>query len=104
MRQTGILIIIFISFVIKHYNHVHFVGAHDIDALYLHEKPSFPPFFIKLMFIQEMSQTWILIVISILFLTSTAIMSSTLGYTILMFGFSRKAFLSTICLKINVHP
>ena len=49
---------------------------HDIDALDLQEKIFFPPFFMQLMFIHEMRQTWILIIIYIFFIMGTTIMFS----------------------------
>ena len=44
------------------------------------------------MFIQGMSQSWMLIVISILFLIDTTIMFSILGYTILKLWICKKSF------------
>ena len=43
MRQTWILIIISIFFVIRHYNHVLLIGIHDIGALVWQEKVFFKP-------------------------------------------------------------
>ena len=85
-------IITFIPFVIGHYNHVHLIGIKDIDAFNLQEKLFFPPSFLSLMFTREMRQTWILVIISILFVMGTVIIFSSLGYTILMFSISRKSF------------
>ena len=42
--QTWILITIYIIFAIRHYNHVLYIGIHDIDALDLQEKLFFPLF------------------------------------------------------------
>ena len=44
MRQTWILKIIFILFVVGHYNHFILIVVHNIDALVWQEKLSFPPF------------------------------------------------------------
>ena len=56
------------------------------------------------MFIREMRQTWILIIISIVFIIGTIIMFSSLGWRYWCFGFSRKAFLYLIFHVINVYP
>ena len=55
-------------------------------------------------FIQEMGQTWILIVITVLFVIGTTIVFSILGYMILMAWICKKSFLSTIFPIIKVHP
>ena len=70
------------SFSYAHYNHVLPIGIWDIDALDLQEKHFFPRFSLQPLFIDEMSQTRILITIYILFVISTTIMLSPLGYTI----------------------
>ena len=67
MRQTWILIIIFILFMISHHNHVCSVGIDDTDALVLQEKLSFPLCLVESKFICQMRQTWTLIIIFILF-------------------------------------
>ena len=56
------------------------------------------------MFTHEMGQTFILVIISILFVMGTAIMFLLLGYTILMLCICKKAFHSTIFLIMKVHP
>ena len=91
-------------FCYRHYNNVLHVGIHDIDALDLQEKLSFPPFYIISMFIYEMSQTWILVTISILLLWAPQSSSPHWDTRYRYFGFERKGFLSTIFLVINVHP
>ena len=53
------------SFCYRLYNHVLIIGIHDIDALDLQEKLFLPPFSLQSMFIREMRQTLILIIISI---------------------------------------
>ena len=50
-----------------------------------------------------MSQTWKVVIISILFVMGITIMFSTLGYTILMHWFARKRFSFHHCLLIKVH-
>ena len=55
------------SFCYLHYNQVFHIGIHDIDALDLQEKPFFPPFSLESKFVHQMGQTWILEIISILF-------------------------------------
>ena len=87
-----------------HYNHILLIRMHGIDALDLQEKLFFPPFPLSLMFFCGMSQTWLLIIISILFVIGTTIMFSPLGYTMLMLWICKKSFLSTIFLVIKVHP
>ena len=67
-----------------HYNNVLHIGIHDINALDLQEMLFFPAFSLWSEFIREFKETWILIIISILFVLSTRIMFSSLGYTILM--------------------
>ena len=91
------------SFCYWHYNHVLHIGIHDLDSLDLQEKLFFPPFSLKLMFICEKRQTWILIIISILFVIGMTIMFSSLGYMILKLWICKKSFLSTIFLLIKVH-
>ena len=54
-----------------HYNHILLITIHGIDALDFQEKLLFPPFSLQLMFIREMRQTWILVIISILFVMGT---------------------------------
>ena len=44
IRQTKILVIISIHFVIGLHEHVHLIGIHDIDALDLHENFPFTIF------------------------------------------------------------
>ena len=72
------------SFRNGHYNHVLHIRKHDIDALDLHKELSFPPFFLWLKLICEMRQTWILVIIIILFVMGITITFSTLGNMILM--------------------
>ena len=55
------------------------------------------------MFILEMCQTWIRIIISILFVMDTTITFPLLEYMILMLWIGKKAFLSTIFLVTKVH-
>ena len=74
------------------YNHVLHIRIHGIDALDLQEKLFFPPFFQYLIFICEMRQTWILIIISILLIMGTTIMFSLLRYMILMLWICKKCF------------
>ena len=50
-----------------------------------------------------MGQTWILIIISILFVMGSTIIFSSLGYTILMLCICKKSFFFTIFLIIEVH-
>ena len=45
------------SYSYGHYNHIFHLGIHDIDALDLQEKLFFQLFYLKLMFICEMSRT-----------------------------------------------
>ena len=80
------------SFFYLHYNHVLHIGIHDIKALNLQEKLFFPPFSLQLMFIRELRQTWILVIIFILFLIGTTIMFSSLGAMILMLWICKKSF------------
>ena len=47
MRQTWILGIIFVLFVIGHYNHVLFIGMHDIVALVWQEKAFLSTIFLR---------------------------------------------------------
>ena len=54
------------------------------------------------MFILKMSQTWILIIVYILFVMGTTIMFTTLGYTILMLSFGRKSFYFHISLLMKL--
>ena len=51
-----------------------------------------------------MRQTWILITIPILFPIGMTIMFSSLWYIILMLSICKKYFISTIFLRIKVHP
>ena len=92
MRQTWILIIISILFVVAHYNHDYLIGIHDIFALDFQEKHFFPPFSLKSRFIRAMRQTWMLIIVSVLFVMGATIMFSSLGYTILMLWIYMKSF------------
>ena len=78
------------SFCYGHYNHLLLIRIHDIDALDLQEK--LLPFLLPSKFIHQMRQTWILIIVSILFVIGTAIMFSTLGYTILILWIYKKSF------------
>ena len=80
------------SFHYGHYNHVLDIGIHDINSLDLQEKLFFPPFSLLSKFIQEMRQTWIPIIIPILFVIGIIIMFSILGYMILMLEFLKKSF------------
>ena len=80
------------SFRFGHYNHILRIGIHDIDSLDLQEKLFIPPFSLLLMFLREMWQTWLLIIISILFVMGTTIMFFTLGYVILMLWICKKSF------------
>ena len=82
MRQTWILVIIFILFFIWHYNHVLLIEIHDIDALVWQEKLSFPPFSLELKFIYQLRQITILVIISVLFMIGQYNKFSSLGYTI----------------------
>ena len=75
-----------------HYNHIPLIGIHDIDVLDLQEKLSFPSFSLQLIFIRDIRQTWILLIISILFVTGITIIFPLLGYTILMFWICKKSF------------
>ena len=93
------------SFCHGHYNHVLHIGIHDMDALDLQEKLFFPPISLLLKFICELRQTWILVIISILF--------SIRHYNhVHLFGihdidaliWQEMHFLSTIFLIIKVHP
>ena len=92
------------SFHYGHYTHVLHVGIHNIDAFDFQEKLFLPPFYIKLMFIREMSQTWILVTIFILLLWALQSSSPYWDTRYWCFRFARKAFLSTIFPIINVHP
>ena len=67
MRPTWILIIILIYFMTRHHKHIILIRIHNVDALVLPEKFFFPPFSLKLVFIYQMRQTWILVIIFILF-------------------------------------
>ena len=80
------------SFSYWHYNHVHLIGMHDIDALAWQEKPFFPPFSLQLKFIREMRQTRIHLIIIVLFVMGTTIMFSILGYAILMLYICKKSY------------
>ena len=55
------------SFFCMHYNHVLLVGIYDTDALVWQEKLFFPTFSLQLEFVHQLSATWILIIISIIF-------------------------------------
>ena len=66
MRQTWILIIISILFVIGQYKHILLIEIHGSNALVWKEKPFFPPLSLELKFIRQMG-TWILTIISIHF-------------------------------------
>ena len=92
------------SFCYGQYNHVLLIGVQDFNALDLQEKLFFPPLSLKLMFAHEIRQTWILIIISFLFVIGTTIIFSSLGYTILMLWICGKTFLSIIFLIIKFHP
>ena len=80
------------SFCSWHYNHVLHIRILDIDASDLQEKLFFPSFYLRLMFISEMRQTWILVIISILFVVGTTIMFPLLRYTILTLWICKKCF------------
>ena len=80
------------SFCFRHYNHVLLIGIYNIDALDLQEKLCFQPFSLQLLLIHEMKQTWILVIISIVFGMGTIIMFTSLGYTILMLQIYKKSF------------
>ena len=62
------LVIISILFVIGHRKRVPFIVIHDIDALFSQENLFFPPFSLKSKFIHQITQTLILVIISILFM------------------------------------
>ena len=98
------LVIISIRFVIGHYNHVHLIGIHDIGALIWQEMLFFPPVSLLLKFIHEIRQTWMLIIISVLFVIGATIMFSSLGYTMLMLWICKKNFSFSIFLIIKAHP
>ena len=61
------LVIISTLFVIGLYSHVHLIGIHDVDAWIWQEKLFFLPFSLLLKLICEIRQTWICVIISILF-------------------------------------
>ena len=63
LRQTWILIIISIFYMIQHYNHVLLIGIHDIGDLVWQEKLFSLPFFIESKFIRQLRQTTIPIII-----------------------------------------
>ena len=90
------------SFCYKHYNYVLNIGIHDIATLDLQEKLSFHIFLIINIF-YEKRQTWVLVIIAILFVMGTIIMFPKLGYMILVLWICKKAFPSTIFLIINVR-
>ena len=92
------------SFCYWHYYHVLHIGMHDLGGLDLQEKLFFPLFSLQLMFIREMRQTWILIIISIIFVMALQSCSPCWDRRSWCFGFARKAFLSTIFITINGHP
>ena len=68
IRQTQILIIISILLVTGHYKYVLLIWIHDFYALLLQEKLFSPLFLVELTFVHQMGQTWILEIISILFM------------------------------------
>ena len=63
------------SFCCWNHNHVLYFEIYDIDALDLQQKLFFLPFSLLSKFVCEMRQTFILIIISILFVIGTAIIS-----------------------------
>ena len=56
------------------------------------------------MFIRPMTQTWTLVITSILFVKGTTIVFSILGYMIIMLWICKKSFFFAIFIIINVHP
>ena len=67
-RQIWILVLVSIIFMIRYHEHIFLIRILDIDALILLEKLFFPPFSIVLKFIHRKRQTWILVIISIIFM------------------------------------
>ena len=59
--------IISISFVIRPYKHVLLDWIHDFNTLLLQEKLLFPSFSLESKFIDQIGQTWILVIIYIIF-------------------------------------
>ena len=65
--QTFILIIISITFGIRHYKHITLIVMHGFDAFVWKEMLFFPPFNLELKFICQMRQNWSLKIVTILF-------------------------------------
>ena len=97
-----ILIIIFILFLIWHYSHVFLIGILDVDALVWQEKLFFQLFCLESKFICQIRQTWIVVIISILFMVGHYNHVFLIRIHDLMLWFGKKNFLSTILLTNKV--
>ena len=86
------ILVVISSFFIRHYNHVPLIGIHDISALVWQEKLFSPPFFLLLMLVRQMTQTWILVIIFILFVIRHYNHFFLLGTWYWCFSLARKTF------------
>ena len=69
MRQTLIHIVISILIMIGHYKQLLLIKRHNIVASTSQEKLFFPPFSLESKFFRQMRETWMIIIICILFVT-----------------------------------
>ena len=95
------ILVVISSFFIRHYNHVPLIGIHDISALVWQEKLFSPPFFLLLMLVRQMTQTWILVIIFILFVIRHYNHFFLLGTWYWCFSLARKTFFPLFSIELT---